>query len=159
MDTWEAAVSVLCLLYISDMITYLERRVKVLLLLKCWFFFFSLGKKSFILISPKQFLDSKTIENCIYIPTFTKHEQVEVFMQNIFYEKLMVFIVFKTWSDTNYLFFSFAVDPIPKSRLTLWPHGLQHTTHLCPSLSPGVWSNSFPLCQWCYLSILYFSLR
>ena len=124
------------------------------------FSFFSLGKKSFILISPKQFLfDSKTIENCIYIPTFTKHEQVEVFMQNIFYEKLMVFIVFKTWSDTNYLFFSVVVDPIPKSRLTLWPHGLQHTTLLCPSLSPGVCSNSFPLCQWCYLSILYFSFR
>ena len=91
MDTWEAAVSVHCLLHISDMITYLEKRVKVLLLMKCWFFFFSLGKKSFILISPKQFLFySKTIENCIYVLTFTKHEQVEVFMQNIFYEKLMV---------------------------------------------------------------------
>ena len=91
MGTWEAAVSVHCLLHISDMITSLEKRVKVLLLMKCWFFFFSLGKKSFILISPKQFVFySKAIEICIYILTFTKHEQVEVFMQNISYEKLMV---------------------------------------------------------------------
>ena len=38
METWEAAVSVLCLLYISDMIKYLEKRVKVLLLLVFLFF-------------------------------------------------------------------------------------------------------------------------
>ena len=35
----------------------------------------------------------------------------------------------------------------------LWPHGLQHTRLLCPSLSPGVCSNSCPLNQWCYLII------
>ena len=55
--------------------------------MKCqFFFFFPLGKKPFILISPKQFLFySKTIDNCIYILTFTKYEQVEVSMQNIVY--------------------------------------------------------------------------
>ena len=35
----------------------------------------------------------------------------------------------------------------------MWPHGLQHTTLLCPPLSPRVCSNSCPLSQWCYLTI------
>ena len=37
---------------------------------------------------------------------------------------------------------------------TLWPHGPQHTRLPCPSLSPRVWSNSCPLSQWSYLTIL-----
>ena len=40
-----------------------------------------------------------------------------------------------------------------KSGLILQPHGLQHTRLLCPSLSPGVCSNSCPFSWWCYLSI------
>ena len=35
----------------------------------------------------------------------------------------------------------------------LWPYGLQHARLLCP-LSPRVCSNSCPLSQWYYLSIL-----
>ena len=31
----------------------------------------------------------------------------------------------------------------------LWPHGLQHTRLPCPSLSPGVCSDSCPLNRWC----------
>ena len=31
---------------------------------------------------------------------------------------------------------------------TRWPHGLQHARLLCPPLSPGVCSNSYPL-SWC----------
>ena len=41
-----------------------------------------------------------------------------------------------------------------KSCLTLQPHKLQHSRLPCPSLSPGVCSNSCPLSQWCYLTIL-----
>ena len=33
---------------------------------------------------------------------------------------------------------------------SLWQHGLQHARLLCPSPSPGVYSNSCPLCWWCY---------
>ena len=33
---------------------------------------------------------------------------------------------------------------------SLWPHGLQHTRLSCPSLSPGVCSNSRPLSVWCH---------
>ena len=35
-----------------------------------------------------------------------------------------------------------------------WPDGLQHARLPCPSPSPGVWSNSCPLSQWCYPTIL-----
>ena len=36
---------------------------------------------------------------------------------------------------------------------SLWPHGLQHTRLPCPSLSPGVCSNSCPLSQGCHPTI------
>ena len=36
---------------------------------------------------------------------------------------------------------------------SLWPHGLQHTRLPCPSLSPGVCSDSPPLSQWCHPTI------
>ena len=32
----------------------------------------------------------------------------------------------------------------------LRPHGLQHTRPLCPSPTPGVYSNSCPLSWWCH---------
>ena len=32
----------------------------------------------------------------------------------------------------------------------LWPYELWHTRLSCPSLSPGVWSNSCSLSQWCH---------
>ena len=36
---------------------------------------------------------------------------------------------------------------------SLWPHGLQHVRPPCPSPTPGVYSNSCPLSQWCHPSI------
>ena len=36
---------------------------------------------------------------------------------------------------------------------SLWPHELQHARLPCPSLSPGVYSNSCPLSQWCHPTI------
>ena len=36
----------------------------------------------------------------------------------------------------------------------LWPRGLQHTRIPCPSVSPGVCSDSCPLSQGCYLAII-----
>ena len=35
----------------------------------------------------------------------------------------------------------------------LWPHGPHHTRLPCPSLSPGVCSNSCPLNWWCHPTI------
>ena len=37
--------------------------------------------------------------------------------------------------------------------LTLWPHGLQHIRLPCPSPTPGAYSNSCPLSQWCHPNI------
>ena len=39
------------------------------------------------------------------------------------------------------------------SRDSLRLRGLQHTRLLCPSLSPRLCSNSYPLSRWCYLTI------
>ena len=36
---------------------------------------------------------------------------------------------------------------------SLWPHGLQHTRLPCPSPTPGGYSNSCPLSQWCHPTI------
>ena len=36
---------------------------------------------------------------------------------------------------------------------SLWPHGLQHSRPLCPSLTPKIWSNSCLLSRWCYPTI------
>ena len=33
---------------------------------------------------------------------------------------------------------------------SLWPHELQHARPPCPSPTPGVHSNSYPLSQWCH---------
>ena len=36
---------------------------------------------------------------------------------------------------------------------SLQPHGLQHTRLPCPSPTPGIYSNSYPLSQWCHPTI------
>ena len=36
---------------------------------------------------------------------------------------------------------------------SLWPPGLQHTRLTCPSLYPGVCSDSYPLSRWCHPTI------
>ena len=37
--------------------------------------------------------------------------------------------------------------------MTLWPHESQHTRPLCPSPTPGVYSNSCPSSRWCHPTI------
>ena len=48
----------------------------------------------------------------------------------------------------NLLLFSYSV--VSKS---LGPHELQHARFPCPSLSPRIWPNSFPLSYWRYITI------
>ena len=36
---------------------------------------------------------------------------------------------------------------------SLQPHGLQHARPPCPSPTPGIYSNSWPLSQWCHPAI------
>ena len=54
-----------------------------------------------------------------------------------------------TCADTSYLLLSASQS----CRTLLWPHTLQYTRLLCPSLSPEVCSDSCPLSWWCSLSI------
>ena len=42
---------------------------------------------------------------------------------------------------------------LAQSCLTLQSHGLQHARPPCPSPTPGVYSNSCPLSQWCHPTI------
>ena len=42
---------------------------------------------------------------------------------------------------------------------SLWPHGLKHANLLCPSISPGVCSNSRPLSQRYYPTISFSCLQ
>ena len=51
------------------------------------------------------------------------------------------------------LFTCYYCHSVTKSCLTLQPHGLQHTKLPCPSLFPGVCSNSCSLSQWCHPTI------
>ena len=45
------------------------------------------------------------------------------------------------------------ISPVTQSSLTLWRHELQHVRPPCPSPTPGVYSNSCPLSQWCHPTI------
>ena len=57
-----------------------------------------------------------------------------------------------TWGEwTVWLCCEFVA--LPLVCLTLQPHGLQCTRLPCPSVSPGVCSNSCPLSQWCYPTV------
>ena len=42
---------------------------------------------------------------------------------------------------------------VTQSCLILWRHGLQHARLFCPSPTPGAYSNSCPLHQWCHPTI------
>ena len=44
---------------------------------------------------------------------------------------------------------------VAQSCLTLRPHGLQHARLPCPPPTPGVYSNSCPLIQWCHPTISF----
>ena len=42
---------------------------------------------------------------------------------------------------------------VAQSCPTLWPHESQHTRPPCPSPTPGVYSNSWPMSRWCHPAI------
>ena len=59
----------------------------------------------------------------------------------------------KTFPDTENLIGSLLLFSCQVVSSSLWPHGLQHSRLPCPSLSPGVCSNSWPLSRWCHPTI------
>ena len=74
---------------------------------------------------------------------------------------IILFIIFwqKTWNHVNKLFKNLKThsDQFSRSVLSdsLWPHGLQHSRSPCPSPTPGVYSNSYPLSQWWHPTISF----
>ena len=62
------------------------------------------------------------------------------------HEELLLFLYFLS----EVLLFSFRLFVV---HVWLRPHELQHTRLPCPSLSPGVGSNSSPLSWWCHPTI------
>ena len=58
---------------------------------------------------------------------------------------------FIVWPSVSSVQLSLSVMPN-----SLQPHGLQHTRSPCPSPTPGVYSNSFPLSRWCHPTISSF---
>ena len=63
---------------------------------------------------------------------------------------LCIFFFFKL-----FLFIHLSQFSRPVVFNSLQPHGLQHTRLPCPSLSPGVCSNSCALSPWCHLTISF----
>ena len=51
------------------------------------------------------------------------------------------------WRTSGFLLLLFSGSVMSDS---LRPHGPQHARPPCPSPTPGVYSNSYPLGQWCY---------
>ena len=59
-------------------------------------------------------------------------------------------IHFSSWLQSFPASVQFSCSVVSDS---LWPHGLQHARPPCPSPTPGVYSNSCPLSQWCYPTV------
>ena len=55
-----------------------------------------------------------------------------------------------TWTIVQFSSVQFNLSVVSDS---LWPNALQHARPPCPSPTPGVYSNSFPLSQWCHPTI------
>ena len=68
--------------------------------------------------------------------------------RNIF--KYFTFIILFNLQDSNVSYCCCSVDVMSNS---LQPQKLQHARLPCPSLSPGIFSNSCPLSQWCHPTI------
>ena len=74
---------------------------------------------------------------------------------NVVFMKWYLMIILLFISQTKclgYSIFSFLFSHKVMSN-SLWPHELPHSRFPCPSLSPGVCSDSCPLSQWYYLAI------
>ena len=65
-----------------------------------------------------------------------------------YYDKLILRLI----SECISLMLLFSRSVVPDS---LWPHGLQHTRLLCPSLAPQICSKSCPWSQWCHPTISF----
>ena len=71
-------------------------------------------------------------------------------MSNRWFTSMLSFQDLKEWISS---LSSVQFSSVAQSCLTLQPSGLQHARPPCPSPTPGVYSNSYPLSQWCHPTI------
>ena len=62
----------------------------------------------------------------------------------------MISIRWPPWDNSTSVHFISVQSVMSDS---LWPHGMQNTRPLCPSPTPGVYSNPSPLSWWCHPTI------
>ena len=60
---------------------------------------------------------------------------------------------FFTWNRRHMRFMPLILFNLSVMSDSLWPHGLQHARLPCPSPSPRVCTNSYPLSWWCHPTI------
>ena len=69
------------------------------------------------------------------------------------YSVSLLFSYLRTTQAFKYLQFSSAQSSHSVVSDSLWPHKLKHVRPPCPSPTPRVYPNSYPLSQWCHPTI------
>ena len=74
--------------------------------------------------------------------------------ENEIWHRLHIFPIYLSWSDGTWCHYLCSVQ-FSHSVMSncLQHHGLQHTRPFCPLPTPGTYSNSCPLSQWCHPAI------
>ena len=76
-------------------------------------------------------------------PHYEYHKGISLF-------DLYQYLILKLFCNSSFIH---SVSSVAQLCLTLQPHGLQHAKPPCPSPTPRVYSNSYPLSQWCHPAI------
>ena len=88
--------------------------------------------------------------NSFFFFFFSTHSLNVHVLNSHFCSLIFIWHTFPEETLPSYLLLLFIHSVVSSS---LQPHGLQHTRLPCPSLSPGVCSNSCSLSWWCHLTI------
>ena len=86
-------------------------------------------------------------ETYTYVPNTHTHTHTHIYiLRTLLLPYLLLFLTEYVWPTAQF-------SSVTQSCLTLRTHGLQHTRPPCPSPTPGVYSNSYPLSRWCHPTI------
>ena len=84
----------------------------------------------------------------------------KIYLLKLAYWKSVLFVIYLqylpqelSWGQLPLAAPSIQFSSVAQSCPTLQPHGLEHSRFPCPSPTPGAYSNSCPLSQWCHLTI------
>ena len=87
--------------------------------------------------------------------TNLKFSKVNIYSFDSFLKKMEIIIMVNIWVLTSHWLIKSNSVQFRRSVVSdsLRPHGLQHARPPCPLPTPGVYSNSCPLSQWCHSTI------